>query len=85
MSDWKKTKYPKGTEVHVNLVDDNSLAIGHLLNDYDEDDSVMPYIELTDGRKVYGYECFWIPVEEVPEDIRKKFEDKVKESQDAIL
>lgn len=92
------SKYEIGTPVLVFDVDGKVLGLGKLVSFEDvdiEDDETgeiigtipsIPVIELTDGRKLYGFECFWKPlsdpslyrgVTEPPktiEEVRKKAE-----------
>jgi len=67
-NDGKTKKYNKGTKVKVVLCDENeTITEGILQNDYDTENpmnSKMPKILLKDGTFVFGYECWWIPVEE---------------------
>ena len=67
MIDWKQRKYPVGTKVMVTDAAKNEiLGEGTLLTAYDLDseDNVMPKIEMPSGKVLFGYECWWIPVDE---------------------
>lgn len=57
-----------GIRVHVQDLDGN-LSQGTLINDIEIDanskEITYPKIELDNGKILYGYECWWIPVDEV--------------------
>ncbi len=65
---WKQRAYPAGSRVIVLDLDGNRMT-GELLTAYDLDshDNEMPRIRRDDGKEVFGYECWWIPVDEVCE------------------
>ena len=67
MLDWKKKKYPPGTEVEVMDIHQRPLGRGVMLYEYDceDEDTPMPEIRLADGTFILGCDCWWIPVEEI--------------------
>lgn len=81
---WNQRKWLKGTKVRVLecLLNGGSkyLGDGKLLYNYDpsDDDTNIftdeeiykrsPTIILKNGRKIRGYECFWIPLEVLKEE-----------------
>lgn len=72
MMDWRRKYYPKGTPVKVTSANHKLLGTGILLTDYRADSikNDMPKIRMPQGKIYYGYECWWIPVNET-KPIRK--------------
>lgn len=64
MEDWKVKEHLKGTKVKVYNTFKEYLGIGKLVYDYTQDTDQMPEIEMPDGKVLFGYECWWIPVSE---------------------
>mgnify|MGYP001607913338 FL=1 len=67
-SDWRQRSYPVGTRVIVLDLDGNRMG-GELLTAYDSDsrDNKIPRIRSDDGKEWFGYECWWIPIDELCE------------------
>lgn len=72
MTNWKQSKYPSGTSVKVILLNKKKPIDGTLLTEYDSKaiDLNIPEIKLANGKTVYGYECWWIPVNEISEEVK---------------
>ena len=65
-SGWKQRTYPAGARITGFDLDGNRIH-GELLTAYDLDsyENEMPRIRLDNDKEVFGYECWWIPVDEV--------------------
>ena len=63
---WKQSKYPKGSRVRVFLLNKDEHN-GILLTNFNENSykNKTPEIQLENGKIVYGYECWWIPENEI--------------------
>ena len=66
MLDWKQKSYPKNTPVKVVFTGKKRILNGTLLTPYDcrKVNNQMPKIKLTSGKIIFGYDCWWIPVNE---------------------
>ena len=70
-SAWKQRAYPAGTRITGFDLDGNRIH-GELLTAYDLDSNKnqIPRIRLDNGKTISGYECWWIPVDEVSVSMR---------------
>ena len=65
--DWKQRVHHIGTRVRVILINETVERSGELLTAFnlDKSNNAHPRILLDSGQTVLGYECWWIPVDEI--------------------